>query len=48
MSDDKYDFLEPSSLFRFEFTASSFAWGITIGTLIAMHKFRNSCKCIIS
>jgi hypothetical protein len=39
MSDDKFNFFEFDSLFRFEFTGSSLAWGFSIGTLLACHKY---------
>lgn len=40
--DDKLNFFEFDTLFRFEFTGSSLAWGVSIGTLLACHKYSRS------
>lgn len=44
MSDDKLDFFEFDSMFRFEFTASSLAWGATVGILLSCHKYSKTSK----
>ena len=39
MSKDKFDFLNPGQLFRLPFTMTSLQWGVTIGSLLACHKY---------
>lgn len=39
MSKDKFDYLSPGQLYRFPFTTTSMQWGITIGALLACHKY---------
>lgn len=39
MSKDKFDYLNPGQLYRFPFTTTSIQWGITIGALLACHKY---------
>jgi len=39
MSKDKFDYLNPSQIYRFPFTTTSIQWGITTGALLACHKY---------
>ena len=39
MSKDKFDYLNPEQLYRFPFTTTSIQWGVSIGALLACHKY---------
>lgn len=44
MSDGKLDYLDFDSLYRFDFTGTSLAWGLTIGILLSCHRYSRISK----
>ena len=41
-TENKYSFLKPVHLMRFPFAFQSMKWGVTIGALLACHKFNRT------